>query len=164
MEILAPVKNLESAKIAIQNNCDAIYLGSSDFGARVNASIKKEEIKEIIEYANKYDVKTYVAFNTVIFEDEIESFFHQIDYIYKEGATGIILQDPSFIKILKTNYPELEIHCSTQMNIHNEKACNLVEELGTNRVVLPREMTFERIKNLRKKTNLDFEVFVHGAL
>ena len=164
MEILAPVKNLESAKIAIQNNCDAIYLGSSDFGARVNASIKKEEIKEIIEYANKYDVKTYVAFNTVIFEDEIESFFQQIDYIYKEGATGIILQDPSFIKILKTNYPELEIHCSTQMNIHNEKACNLVEELGSNRVVLPREMTFERIKNLRKKTNLDFEVFVHGAL
>ena len=164
MEILAPVKNLENAKIAIQNNCDAIYLGSTDFGARVNASINEKEIKQIIEYANRYNVKTYIAFNTVIFEDEIQSFFNQIDFIYQQGATGIIIQDPSFIKILKDNYPELEIHCSTQMNIHNYSAAQLVEELGSNRIVLPREMTFERIKNLRQKTKLDFEVFIHGAL
>ena len=87
-----------------------------------------------------------------------------MDQVYELGATGILVQDISLINILKTNYPNLEIHCSTQMNINNSLAIDFVKSLGSNRVVLPREMTIDRIKDVRIKTDLELEVFIHGAL
>lgn len=164
MEILSPVKDYDSAKVAIQSGADAIYCAPPKFGARVNASIDLEELKNIIYYANLYDVKVYITFNTVIFNDELEDFFYYLDQIYLYGADGILIQDIGLIKLVKNNYPDLEIHCSTQMNINNLSAINGVKGLGVNRVVLPREMNLDKIKYVRENTDVELEVFGHGAL
>ncbi len=164
MEILSPIKSIENAKIAIKKGADALYLASPNFGARVNASIEKEELKDIIALARSNNVKTFVTFNVVIFDNEINDFLKEIDTIYVYGATGIIIQDFSFIKLIKKRYPDLEIHASTQMNIHNTNAVNFLKDLGVNQVVVPREMSFNKIHKLKKNTNIKIEAFAHGAL
>ncbi len=164
MEILAPIKSLENAKIAIKKGADAIYLASPNFGARVNASIEIEEIENIIKIAKSNNVKTFITFNVVIFDNEIEKFFYEVDKINSFGATGIIIQDFSFIKEIKKRYPNLEVHASTQMNIHNTNAVNIIKNLGVNQIVVPREMSFNKIHKLKENTNIKIEAFAHGAL
>ncbi len=164
MEILSPIKNLENAKIAILNGADALYLASPSFGARASASMNLNSIKKIIILANSYNVKTFITFNTIVFDDELNNFFYELDCIYTYGATGIIIQDFSFINIIKKLYDDLEVHCSTQMHIHNQNAINIVKNFGSNRVVVPREMNFEKIKKIKDNINIDIEAFVHGAL
>lgn len=164
MEILSPVKNLEAAKVVIGAGADAIYFASPSFGARTKASIEIEEAKELIKYAKANRVATYAAFNIVIFDDELEQFFTEIDQMYMAGLDAVIVQDFSFINLLKQYYPDLEVHASTQMHIHNTQAATLVKEEGSNRVVVPREMNYDRIKTLKDATGLEIEAFVHGAL
>lgn len=164
MEILSPIKNIQNAKIAIKNGSDALYLASPSFGARVNASIAQDEIIDIVKLAKSHRVKTYITFNIVIFEDELDEFSKQLTALYNAGIDGIIIQDFSFISTIKKNFSELEIHCSTQMHIHNSNATQIIKDMGANRIVVPREMNFQRIKNLKKNTAIDIEAFVHGAL
>ncbi len=164
MEVLSPTKNLQTAKVAIQNGADALYFASPSFGARTNASIKLEEIIEIIHYAQLYDVKTFITFNTVIFDNEITKFFKEIAQIYRAGASGVILQDFALLEIIKVNFPELEVHASTQMHVHNTDGVKFLQSLGANRVVVPREMRFDRIREIKNDTNVDIEAFIHGAI
>ncbi len=164
MEILSPVKNLEAAKVVIGAGADAIYFASPSFGARTKASIEVEEAKELIKYARENDVATYAAFNTVVFDDELDTFFAEIDSLYQVGLDAVIVQDFSFINLLKQYYPDLEVHSSTQMHIHNTQAATLVKAEGSNRIVVPREMNYERIKMIKDATELEIEAFVHGAL
>ncbi len=164
MEVLSPTKNLQTAKVAIQNGADALYLASPSFGARTNASMDLEEITDIIRYANLYEVKTFITFNTVIFDNEIFDFFKEINDIYMAGASGVILQDFALLEIIKNNFPELEVHASTQMHIHNTDGVRFLQSLGANRVVVPREMRFERIRQIKDDTGVDIEAFIHGAI
>ncbi len=164
MEVLSPIKNLNAAKVAIQSGADALYLASPSFGARTNASIDIEEIKVIIAYANQYQVKTFITFNTVIFDNEISEFFEELNDIYVAGASGVILQDFALVEIIKANFPGIEIHASTQMHIHNTQGVEFIRSLGANRVVVPREMSFERIRKIKDDTNIDIECFIHGAI
>ncbi len=164
MEVLAPVKNLYAAKGVIQAGCDAIYLGSPSFSARKSASLDVDEIKEIVEYANARKIKTFVAFNTIIFSKELDLFFKELDQLYVIGISGVILQDIAMAPLIKQHYKDLEVQASTQMNINNVFAANLVNQLGVNRIVAPREMNFKNISLIKKKSNVDVEVFVHGAL
>lgn len=164
MEILAPVKNYDNARVAINSGADAIYCAPPLFGARVHAAISLEELAKIIKLANCYHVKVYLTFNTVIFDDELIDFYELLDQVYVMGADGILIQDPSFIDEIKGHYPDLEVHASTQMNIHNIDAINLVTAMGVNRVVLPREMGIKRIKTIKQQTDCEIEVFGHGAL
>lgn len=164
MEVLSPTKNLQTAKVAIQNGADALYFASPSFGARTNASIGIEEIIEIINYASLYDVRTYITFNTVIFDNEIEKFFTEINKIYQGGASGVILQDFALLELIKQNFPELEVHASTQMHVHNSDGVKFLQSLGANRVVVPREMNFRRIRKIKDETNVDIEAFIHGAI
>ncbi len=164
MEILAPIKNIMAAKVAIQNGADALYLASPNFGARTNASIEIEEIGEIIAYANRYQVRTFITFNTVIFDNEINKFFEQINAIYTLGASGVIVQDFALAQIIADNFSDLEVHASTQMHIHNTDGVKLMQDLGINRVVVPREMNYSRIRKIKDDTNIDIECFVHGAI
>lgn len=164
METLSPVKNLEAAKVVIGAGADAIYFASPSFGARTNASIDLEEIKEIITYAKENYVKTYATFNTVIFDSELNQFFYEIDQLYQMGVDAIIVQDISFANILKKNYPNLDIHASTQMHVHNTPATKYIKDEGCNRVVVPREMNFDRIKQIKQACDIEVEAFVHGAL
>lgn len=164
MEILSPIKNIGAAKVAIQNGADALYLASPSFGARTNASMDISEIKAIIDYANRYQVKTFITFNTVIFDNEINNFFEQINQVYMAGASGVILQDFALVEIIKQHFPGLEIHASTQMHVHNTDGVEFVRNMGANRVVVPREMNFERIRKIKDDTNIDIECFIHGAI
>ncbi len=164
MEVLSPTKNLQTAKVAIQNGADALYLASPSFGARTNASMDLNEITDIIHYANMYEVKTFITFNTVIFDNEILNFFKEINDVYIAGASGVILQDFALLELIKNNFPELEVHASTQMHVHNTDGVKFLQSLGANRVVVPREMRFDRIRQIKDETGVDIEAFIHGAI
>ncbi len=164
MEILSPVKNLEAAKIVIGAGADAIYFASPSFGARAAAAIAIEDAKAIIKYARENKVASYATFNTVIFNDELEQFFTELDELYQVGLDAVIVQDISFINLIKQYYPDLDVHASTQMHVHNSFASNLVKNEGSNRIVVPREMNYERIETIKQNCDIEIEAFVHGAL
>lgn len=163
MEILAPVKDYNNCKVAVNSGCDAIYF-AGNFGARKTATNQVEENVRVIEYAKKRNVKCYMTFNIIIHNSEVNEFLEEINTYYNLGIDGVILQDPSFIKLLSEHYPDLAVHCSTQMNVSNVLAANFVSTLGAERVVMPRELTLDEIKYIKDKTNVEVEVFVHGAL
>ncbi len=164
MEILSPVKNLQAAKVVVGAGADAIYFASPNFGARTKAAIDVAEAKEIISYCKRNKVLTYATFNTVIFDDELEQFFNELDLLYQAGLDAVIIQDFSFINLIKQYYPELDVHASTQMHVHNSYATKYAQAEGSNRIVVPREMSFKRIRAIKDNTNVEIEAFVHGAL
>lgn len=163
MELLSPVKNLESAKVAIASGCDAIYFSSSIFGARDAAKNFHDEVIEIVEYAKLQYVKTYVTLNTVVLNDELEMFVNEVNFLHSIGVDAIIVQDYSLIAVVKSMFSDMEVHCSTQMNVGNTCAAKFVKEIGASRVVIPRELNISAIENIVKE-EIETEVFVHGAL
>ena len=164
MKVLSPVKSYENAKIVIQSGADEVYLGSPTFSARSEVNLSIDEIENIVNYARNYSVKVYVAFNVVVFDSEVHEFLSQIIELYNLGIDGIIIQDISFIKHIKSMCPDLEIHCSTQMNVNNQYGAKYANILGANRIVVPREMGFEDIKKIKHNANVEIEAFIHGAL
>lgn len=164
-ELLAPAGNMDSLKAAISAGCDAVYLGGKSFGARNFAcNFSDEELIYAIKYAHIYGVKVYVTVNTLIFEREIDTFMKYIDFLHKHDVDAIIMQDLGMMDLVRQTYPNLEIHASTQMHIHNLEGVKLVKKLGLKRVVLARETNIEEIEKIKKETTIDIEVFVHGAL
>lgn len=164
-ELLAPAGDMESLKAAIEAGCDAIYLGGYMFGARSNASnFSNEEIKEAVIYAHLYGVKIYVTVNTLIYEDEVETFMNYIDFLYRNNVDAVIIQDLGMLDLVRMTYPLLEVHASTQMHLHNLEGVQFVQKLGVKRAVLAREMDINLIKEIKEKTQIEIEVFVHGAL
>lgn len=164
-ELLAPAGNMESLKAAIEAGCDAVYLGGYQFGARSFAgNFSDEEIKEAVLYAHLYGVKIYVTVNTLIYEDEVETFMNYIDFLYKADVDAVIIQDLGMLDLVRSTYPLLEVHASTQMHIHNLEGVKFVEDLGVKRAVLARETDIDTIREIKNKTKMEIEIFVHGAL
>ena len=164
-ELLAPVGNMECLSAAINAGCDAVYLSGRNFGARSFAgNFSKEELEQAINMCHLYGVKVYITVNTLIYDNEVERFMDYIDYIHKLGCDAVIMQDIGMIDLVRKTYPNLEIHASTQANIHNLEGVKLCEELGIKRVVLARETPIELVKLIKKETNVELEIFVHGAL
>ncbi len=163
MEVLSPVKNFDGAKAAINAGACAIYFSSDKFGARTNAKNSFEEVCKIVEYAKTHYVKTYITLNTIIMNDEIETFIKEVNLLHSVGVDALIVQDVSMIKVIKEMFSDIEIHCSTQMNIGNSLAAKFVKNLGASRVVLPRELNISQIQKIIE-TGVETEVFVHGAL
>ena len=162
-ELLSPVGNMESMYCAIHNGCDAIYLGGKKFGARAFAdNFTNEEIVYAIRYCHLYGVKIYVTINTMIYESEIEECLKYIRFLHQNNVDALIMQDIGLIKRVREQFPNLEIHASTQMHTHNEEQIHLLESLGIKRVVLARELALEDINHF--KTNMEIEIFIHGAL
>ncbi len=165
IELLAPVGNMECLKAAINAGCDAVYLAGKSFGARSFAgNFSKEELQIAINTCHLYGVKVYITVNTIIYDVEVDRFMEYIDYIHKLGVDAVIMQDIGMIDLVRKTYPNLEIHASTQANIHNLEGVKLCEELGIKRVVLARETPIELVKEIKRKTNTEIEIFVHGAL
>lgn len=165
VELLAPAGNIDAAYAAIKNGCDAIYLAGPSFGARAYANnFSLEEIKEIIRYAHIIDKKVYITVNTLLLEREIEDAIVFIDYIYENDCDAVIVQDLGLAEIIKKRYSDLEIHASTQMNIHTVDDAKKLKELGFNRIILARETSIDVIKEIKEKVDIELEVFVHGAL
>ena len=165
MELLSPAGDFESLKAAILGGCDAIYLGGKLFGARAfSNNFNNEELIEAIKYAHLYGVKVYVTVNTLIYENEVDKFMDYVDFLYKNNVDALIIQDIGMMDLVRKTYPLLELHASTQMHIHNLEGVKLIENLGLKRVVLARETPIELIEEIKKNTNIELEVFVHGAL
>lgn len=164
-ELLAPVGSKESLIAAIEAGCDAVYLGGTFFGARKFASnFNETEMKEAVLYAHQYGVKVYVTANTLIYENEIEGFLKYMEFLQKINVDAVIMQDIGMMDKVRKTYPNLSIHASTQMHIHNLEGAKLLEKLGLERTVLARETDIETIKKIRENTNIQLEIFVHGAL
>ena len=164
-ELLAPVGSKESLIAAIQAGCDAVYLSGKKYGARVYANnFTNEELIEAIKYAHLYGIKVYVTVNTIIYESEVEEFISYVDMLHKNNVDAIIMQDIGMVDLIRKIYPNLEIHISTQMHIHNLEGVKFFEKMGVKRVVLARETSIETIKNIKENTNVEIEVFAHGAL
>ena len=164
-EILAPAGDMESLKAAISAGADAVYISGKKYGARAFANnFTDEEIKEAITYAHLKDVKIYVTVNTIIYEDEIDDFVNYVGFLYENYVDAIIIQDLGAMDLVRKIYPDLEIHASTQMNIHSLESVKLLQKLGITRAVLSRELDIEKIKNIKENSNIELEIFVQGAL
>lgn len=164
-ELLAPAGSMNSLMAAIEAGCDAVYLSGTLFGARKYATnFNNEELKDAIVYAHKYGVKVYVTVNTLIYESEIEEFINYVEFLYKINVDAIIMQDIGMMDKVRKTYPNLNVHASTQMHIHNLEGTKFMESLGLERVVLARETSIDEIKKIKEQTNIELEIFIHGAL
>ena len=164
-ELLAPAGNMEALIAAVSNGADAIYLGMNRFGARAYANnFSFDELKEALRYCHLRGVKIYVTMNTIVFDSELKDAYSQIDELYKIGVDGLIIQDLAIFSYVVENYPLLEAHTSTQMGIDDIEGTLLLKEMGAKRIVLSREVSIEKIKEIKKMTKIPLEVFVHGAL
>lgn len=164
-ELLIPAGNLEKLKVACMYGADAVFLGGYEFGLRSSSdNFSLEDIKEGVEFANQYGVKIYVTTNIYAHEENIKGFKEFVQEIEKIGVTGIIVSDPAYIYIAQEFAPKLEIHISTQQSITNSEAVNFFEKIGADRVVLARELTIEEIKKIKQNTNIELEIFIHGAV
>lgn len=165
IELLSPAGNMGSLKAAIYAGADAVYFAGKHFGARSFASnFKEEEIKEAITFAHLYGVKVYITVNTLIYEPEIPSFLTYIDFLVNQNVDALIMQDLGMIDLVHQLYPDLELHASTQVNIHNKEGVLMMKKLGCKRVVMARETPIEQIKKIKKECDIEIEVFGQGAL
>lgn len=157
VELLSPVGDFECLIAAVQNGADAVYFGANKFNARVNGiNFSKEELKRAIAYAKLRNVKTYLTLNTLIKNDEFEESVELIKYAYECGIDAIIMQDLGLAKFAMKNFPDLEIHASTQMTAHNVEGVKKLKEFGFKRVVLSRELNLNEIKEIYDKTRNGF--------
>ena len=165
MKIVAPAGNMERFYSAISATADEIYLGLKGFGARRNAeNFTVEELKKAIDYAHLRGSRIFLTLNTIMTNREIELLYPTLKDLYNYGLDVIIVQDLGYAEYLHKNFPSIEIHGSTQMTVANYYEINYLKELGFKRIVLPRELSFEEIKEIRKHTDIELEVFVSGSL
>ncbi len=165
MKIVAPAGNMERFYSAISATADEIYLGLKGFGARRNTeNFTVEELKKAIDYAHLRGSRIFLTLNTIMTNREIEFLYPTLKDLYNYGLDVIIVQDLGYAEYLHKNFPSIEIHGSTQMTVANYYEINYLKELGFKRIVLPRELSFEEIKEIRKHTDIELEVFVSGSL
>jgi len=156
---------MDSLKAAVMAGCDAVYLGGVLFGARAFAgNFTNEEIVDAINYAHLYGVKVYVTINTIIYDSEVERFLDYVRFLHKNNVDAVIIQDIGMFDLLRKKFPNLELHASTQMNIHNYDGALLAKKLGFKRVVMARETPIDVIKKIKEEIDIEIEVFIHGAL
>ncbi len=164
-ELLAPAGDLEAGYAALYFGADAVYLGLKSFSARAGATnFTPQELNEFTAYAHHLNRKVYVTVNTVIQERELDALLQTLDVCSAAHVDGIILQDMGVARVIKESYPELVLHASTQMAVHNKEGALALKKLGFSRVVLARELTQKEIAEIAAIPGLETEAFIHGAL
>ncbi len=165
VELLSPVGDFECLKAAVQNGANSVYFGADIFSARAFATnFDDEALEKVIEYAKIRGVKTNLTLNTLIKNNEFESALNLAKKAYKFGIDAIIVQDLGLaMKLIKT-FPDLPIHASTQMTVHNLNGALELQDLGFKRIVLSRELSVNDIDFICKNTDVEIETFIHGAL
>lgn len=165
IELLSPVGDFESLKAAVQNGADSVYFGASNFNARASATnFNLTDLKEAITYAKLRGVKTHLTLNTLIKNEEFEEAVLLASKSYEFGIDAIIVQDLGLASTLIKNFPDLSIHASTQMTIHNLEGVLEAQKLGFKRVVLSRELSLDEITYICNNSDVEIETFIHGAL
>lgn len=164
-EILAPCGGVESLTAALNAGADAVYVGMKKFSARKNAeNFSDEELSWAIRECHKRGVKLYVTLNTLIYDDEIEEFSECVETAARSGADGLIIQDLGAMYIAEKICPELPRHASTQMSLNSISGVKAAEQLGFARAVIGRELSEREIRDISENTDIELEIFVHGAL
>lgn len=165
VELLAPAGNIEALEAAIGEGADAVYLGLKSFNARLRSSnFSWSQFEAAVDVLHKRGKKVYVTVNTVITEEECERMYRFLSYLNSVSPDAIIVQDLGVVQMVKTHFPKLKLHASTQMNIASAKAANVMSKSGISRVVLARELSLEEITAINSATSCEVEVFAHGAL
>ena len=165
VELLSPVGDFESLKAAVQNGADSVYFGGDIFSARAFAkNFSSNELKQVISYAKLRGVKTNLTLNTLIKDNEFSQALDLARTAYENGIDAIIVQDLGLAMKLIRTFPDLPIHGSTQMTVHNLNGALELQDLGFKRVVLSRELSANEIAYICKNSNIEIECFIHGAL
>lgn len=165
-ELLSPAGNWDCARAAVANGADAIFFGLPRFNARMRAdNFTEEDLPELMDFLHRHGVKGFVAFNTLVFPNELKGAVEQIELMGRAGVDAVIVQDLGAAKLVKEIAPEMEVHASTQMTITSPEGLAFIDELiGLERAVLARELSVEEIARINQKNDVPLEVFVHGAL
>ncbi len=165
VELLAPAGNFACFRAAINAGADAVYLGGEQYGARAYAgNFTSEEIAEALHIAHMFDRKIYLTVNTLVKESEFENLIPYITPLYEAGLDGVIIQDIGVLECLRQTFSDLELHASTQMAITGVYGAAYLKKLGVCRVVPARELSLDEIIDIKKKTDLEIECFIHGAM
>ena len=165
MKILSPAGNFQSLKVAVYNGCDEVYLGINNFNARNNIDgFNLQSLKQAVNFAHVFGVKVHLAINILFTDEEMQSAVDTIVDAYNIGVDAFIIQDLGLANLIHTHYPEIEMHASTQMGIHNLEGVKVLEKFGFKRIVLARETPLQEIKRIKENSNIEIEYFVQGAL
>ncbi|PAK55162.1 U32 family peptidase [Paenibacillus sp. 7541] len=164
-ELLAPAGNLEKLKFAVHYGADAVYIGGQKYGLRSNAdNFSFEEMREGVEFANRYGAKVFVATNIYAHNEDIEGIEAYLKKLEEVGIAAIIAADPAIIEVAKRAAPKLEVHLSTQQSTLNWQAVKFWKDEGLPRVVLGRETSLEEIAAIKEHVDIEIEAFIHGAM
>ena len=164
-ELLAPAGSLEAFFAAMEAGADAVYCGLQEFSARAKAkNLTLAELEGMLNYAHGRGRRIYVTVNTLIKEAELPRLAEVLAALEGMGADGVILQDLAVWRLARQHFPGLALHASTQMTVHNSAGVRMLERMGFSRAVLARELSLEEIAAIRRRTTLELEHFVHGAL
>ncbi len=161
IELLSPAKDCEVGMAAINHGADAVYIGGPDFGAREKASNSMEDIERLCRHAALYDAKVYVTLNTLLYDNELERARKMAYDCWNAGVDALIVQD---MQLLQLDLPPIPLHASTQCDNLTVEKVQMLEQLGFSQVVLGRELSIKQIQEIREKTSVPLEFFVHGAL
>ncbi|MGN0660155.1 MAG: U32 family peptidase [Oscillospiraceae bacterium] len=164
-EILAPCGSEEQLLAAVRSGANAVYLGSVNFNARRNAkNFTASQLEDAVKYCRIRDVKVYITLNTVVCDSELCELEKEIEFLCKIGADAFIVQDFGVARLARQICPQMPLHASTQMTVHNLSGVRLLEQMGFTRAVLGRELSKEEIRYIHNNSETELEYFVHGAL
>lgn len=165
VELLSPAGSFESLIAAVQNGADAVYLGGRDFNARINAdNFSLPEMKKAIDYCHIRDVRVYAAVNTLVSDGEFLDAIKYVKELYLLGIDAVIVQDMGLFNSLHKIFPDLSLHASTQMTVHNCYGAVLLKDMGFDRIIVSREMPLNNIRTMTDKAKIPVEMFCHGAI
>jgi len=165
IELLAPAGSPEALDAAVGEGADAVYLGLKSFNARMrSANFTYSQFEGALRSLRRMGKKLYVTVNTVFEQREADRMYQLLKYLAALGPDALIVQDFGVIAMVRSQFPSLRLHASTQMNIASGRGANALSKHGVSRVVLARELSLEELRGVRQETNLELEVFVHGAL
>ena len=164
-ELLSPAGSLETALAAFDGGADAVYCGLPKFNARERAvNFSFPQLRTLLEKAHNDGKKVYVTFNTLLKSAELSEAAQFLAELAKSPPDALIVQDPGVIYLVNKYFPFFTLHASTQMGIHNSCGVNVLEKLNVKRVILERQVTLDELKNIRRRSRLELEVFIHGSL
>ncbi len=165
LEVLSPAGSSDALIAAVQNGADAVYLGYGSFNARMNAkNFTPEQLRQSVSYCHIRGVKVYLTLNTLVLDKELKTVAETVLEASRSGVDAILVQDMGMIPVIRQVAPDMPIHASTQMAVHNLDGVKKAAELGLSRVVLARELSQDQISYICQNSPIEVEVFVHGAL
>lgn len=168
VELLAPAGSFQSVVAAVNAGADAVYMGGRRFGARAYADSAQAEgedmVMEAIRYCHLFSVKLYMTVNILFKDDELKELFSYIKPYYEAGVDGLIMQDLGAVRVIRSMFPDLEVHASTQQTITSVAGARMAQHFGMTRAVVSRELSLQEIWKIHDESGMELEVFCHGAM